>query len=130
MLEVTSEEHGFCLRMFPTGGVEVNDLRLVSKTLPVSTAGAASGTDVDAVDSMAMIRRLSAAFPQLAEIDLSEVPLEYDITFGAVDFSMTRTGIARQSDGEAANECKLGEVWTSAKRHASHIEWVAHTFAS
>lgn len=32
MLEVTSEEYGFCLRIFPAGGVEVNDLRLVSKT--------------------------------------------------------------------------------------------------
>lgn len=85
MLEVTSEERGFCMRMFPAGGVEVNDLRLVSKTrIPVSTTGAHRETNFDAFDSMAMMRRLSEAFPQLAEIDVRKVPVEYDITFGQV----------------------------------------------
>ena len=81
MLEVTREEQGLCLRMFPAGGVEVNDLKLVSKTpVPVSTTGAG----VDALESTAMMRRLSEAFPQLAEIDVRNVPQEYDITLGQV----------------------------------------------
>jgi len=85
MLEVTSEERGFCLRMFPAGGVEVNDLRLVSKTpVLVSTTGAGGGTNFDAFDSMAMMRRLSEAFPQLAVFDVRKVPPEYDVTFGQV----------------------------------------------
>ena len=85
MLEVTREGQGLCLRMFPAGGVEVNDLKLVSKTpVPVSTTGAGGGTNFDAFDSMAMMRRLSEAFPQLAEIDVRTVPPEYDITFGQV----------------------------------------------
>lgn len=85
MLEVTSEERGFCLRMFPAGGVEVNDLRLVSKTpVPSSTTSAGGGTNFDAFDSMAMMRRLSEAFPELAEIDVRSVPHEYDIIFGRV----------------------------------------------
>lgn len=33
---------------------------------------------------MAMMRRLSEAFPQLAEIDVREIPPEYDITLGQV----------------------------------------------
>lgn len=83
MLEVTSEKHGFCLRMFPSGGMEVNDLRLVSKThVPVSSKGASGETGFDAFDSMAMMRRLSEAFPQLAEIDVRKIPREYDVTFG------------------------------------------------
>jgi len=85
MLEVTSEEHGFCLRMFPAGGVEVNDLKLVSKTpVPVPRTGAGGEATFDAFDSMAMMRRLSEAFPQLAEIDVRSVPQEYDISFGKV----------------------------------------------
>lgn len=85
MLEVTSEDRGLCLRMFPAGGVAVNDLRLVSKTpVPASTAGAGDGPSFDAFDSMAMMRRLSEAFPQLGEIDVRKVPAEYDITFGRV----------------------------------------------
>jgi len=85
MLEVTSQERGFCMRMFPAGGVELNDLRLVSKTrVPVSTTGADRETNFDVFDSIAMMHRLSAAFPQLAEIDVRNVPQEYDITFGNV----------------------------------------------
>jgi hypothetical protein len=84
MLEVTSRDH-LCFRMFPAGGVEVNDLRLVSKApVPASMAGTGDGTNFDAFDSMAMMCRLSEAFPQLAEIDVREVPPEYDITFGQV----------------------------------------------
>jgi hypothetical protein len=84
-LEVTTEEDGFCLRMFPAGGVEVNNLRLVSKTrLPASTMGAGDEMKSGAFESMAMMRRLSEAFPQLAEIDVRKVPPEYDITFGHV----------------------------------------------
>ena len=85
MLEVTREEQGLCLRMFPAGGVEVNDLKLVSKTpVPVTTTGAGGGT-FDAFESTAMMRRLSEAFPQLGEIDVRKVPTEYDITFGQVE---------------------------------------------
>lgn len=85
MLEVTNEDHGLCLRMFPAGGVEVNDMRLVSRTpVPASMAGAGDGTNFGAFDSTAMMRRLSEAFPQLAEIDVRKVPAEYDITFGQV----------------------------------------------
>jgi len=83
MLEVTSEDRGLCLRMFPAGGVEVNDLRLVSKApVPASMAGAGDGTNFGVFDSTAMMRRLSEAFPQLAEIDVNKVPSEYDISFG------------------------------------------------
>jgi hypothetical protein len=85
MLEVTSEKHGLCLRMFPAGGVDDNHLRLVSKTpVPISTMGA--GTEFDAFDSMAMMRRLSEAFPLLAEIDVRKVPPAYDITFGQLAY--------------------------------------------
>lgn len=86
MLEVTSDEHGFCLRMFPAGGVEVKGLTLVSRTpVPASVTGAgSSGSDADAFDSMAMMRRLSQAFPELGEIDLRKIPAAYDITFGQV----------------------------------------------
>ncbi len=83
MLEVMNEAHGLCLRIFPAGGVEVNDLRLVSKTpVPASMEGAGDGTNFAAFDSTAMMRRLSEAFPQLAEIDVRNVPPEYDIRFG------------------------------------------------
>lgn len=86
MLEATSEERGFCLRMFPAGGVEVNDMRLVSKTpVPASAPGAGDEASFAAFDSMAMMRRLSEAFPQLGEIDVGKVPVEYDITFGQVE---------------------------------------------
>jgi hypothetical protein len=107
MLEVTSEGHGLCLRMFPAGGVEVNDLRLVSKTpVPASMAGAGDGTNFDVFDSMAMMRRLSEAFPQLAEIDVRKVPPEYDITFGQVASSF------RFESGERYRISGVGEhVW-------------------
>ena len=107
MLEVTSEERGFCLRMFPAGGVEVNDLRLVSKTpVPVSTTGAGGETNFDAFDSMAMMRRLSEAFPQLGEIDVRKVPAEYDITFGPVESPF------RFESGEQYRISGVGEhVW-------------------
>ena len=86
ILEVTREEQGLCMRMFPAGGVEVNDLRLVSKTpVPVSPTDAGGGTNFDAFDSMAMMRRVSEAFPQLTEIDVRKVPAAYDITFGQVE---------------------------------------------
>jgi hypothetical protein len=107
MLEVTSEERGFCLRMFPAGGVEVNDLKLVSKTpVPVSTTGAGGATNFDAFDSMAMMRRLSEAFPQLGEIDVRKVPAEYDITFGQVESPF------RFESGERYRISGVGEhVW-------------------
>lgn len=70
MLEVTSEERGFCMRIFPAGGVAVYDLNLVSKTRgPGSTTGVDRRSNFDAFDSMAMMRRLSEAFSQIAEID-------------------------------------------------------------
>ena len=70
MLEVTSEERGFCMRIFPAGGVDVYDLNLVSKTrVPGSTTGVDRRSNFDAFDSMAMMRRLSEAFSQIAEID-------------------------------------------------------------
>jgi hypothetical protein len=82
MLEVTSEEHGFCLRMFPADGVEANDLRLLSKSPgPVSSTGASAAMEFD---SMSLMRRLSEAFPQLGEIDVRNVPQEYRMTFGSV----------------------------------------------
>ena len=85
MLEVTSEKYGFCLRVFPAGGVEGNNLSLISKTpLPISKTAANGGPHFDAFDSMAMMRRLTEAFPELAEIDVRNVPPEYDITFGRV----------------------------------------------
>lgn len=85
VLEVISDEHGFCLRMFPAGGVEVKGLNLVGRTPdPFSMMGADSGSDTDAFASMAMMARLSQAFPELAEIDLGNIPAAYDITFGQV----------------------------------------------
>lgn len=86
MLEVTSEEHGFCLRMFPADGVEVDDLRLNSKAeIPApSTTGVSEEPQLDALESTSMMRLLSQAFPQLAEIDVMNVPQEYRMTFGNV----------------------------------------------
>lgn len=107
MLEVTSEDHGLCLRMFPAGGVEVNDMRLVSKTpVPASAAGAGDGASFAAFDSMAMMRRLSEAFPQLGEIDVRKVPAGYDITFGRAESPF------RFESGERYRISGVGEhVW-------------------
>lgn len=81
MLEVTSEEHGFYLRMFPANGVEVDGLRLVGHSpVPVATTGGGGG-----LESLALMRRLSEAFPQLSEIDVRNVPQEYRITFGSME---------------------------------------------
>ena len=107
MLEVTSEERGFCLRMFPAGGVEVDDMRLVSKTpVPASAAGAGDEASFAAFDSTAMMRRVSEAFPQLGEIDVRNVPAEYDIRFGRVDSPF------RFESGERYRISGVGEhVW-------------------
>lgn len=84
LLEVTSEKHGFCFRLFPAGGVEVTGMRLVSKT-PVRPASAgADETEFAALNSSAMIHRLSEMFPQLTEIDLRNVPKGYSVSFGHV----------------------------------------------
>ena len=86
MLEVTSDEHGLCLRIFPAGGAEVKGMTLVTRTaIPPPLPGVrGAGSDADAFDSMAMMRRLSQAFPELGEIDLKKIPRAYDITFGQV----------------------------------------------
>ncbi|HEV7242604.1 MAG TPA: hypothetical protein VGQ36_25465 [Thermoanaerobaculia bacterium] len=85
LLEVISDEHGLCLRMFPAGGAEIKGLSLVSRIpVPVSMTAACGRSDTNAFDSMAMMARLSEAFPELAEIDLSKIPAAYDITFGQV----------------------------------------------
>lgn len=83
MLEVVSEKHGFCLRMFPADGVEVNGLRLVSKSSAlVATTGTGGG-----MESMALMRRLSEAFPTARRDRCEEIPQEYRITFGSVESS-------------------------------------------
>jgi hypothetical protein len=106
-LEVTSDEHGMCFRMFPAGGTEANDLRLVSKTRVASaTTGGSTVNDSGAFESMAMMRRLSQAFPQVGEIDVTNVPEQYDITFGAVSSPF------RFKSGERYRISGVGEqVW-------------------
>jgi len=79
-LEVMTEENQLCLRIFPIDGVEVGDVRLVSKS---STLGSTAGERVE-YDSMSLMRHLSEAFPQLAQIDIRNLPSEYRISFGAV----------------------------------------------
>lgn len=81
MLEITSEVNDLCLRVVPADAVEVNSLRLVSRTVATTTESLA-GAESDS--TLLMLRRLSEAFPRLAEIDVYNVPKEYRVTFGNV----------------------------------------------
>jgi hypothetical protein len=77
LIDVFNETQELCFRMFPKGGIEVDGIQLLSRTLKEGDAGPAEETS----GSEAM-RQLCRFFPSVSEIDLRNVPQQYRAVYG------------------------------------------------